>query len=727
VLLIPALGLGHSAFAKCPNGTHKSPGGNCEKFVPHKGLPRCPNGSHRSPDGSHCEKVSDGGSSSKKNDDKSSSSASNHKSKSESDSSSSKSNSPQNNPDSALPAPTLSEGIELSGPITYVVDGDTLDVNNIRIRLALVNTPEVGEAGFLSAKAFVENRCLNKNGEVDMDDGQRQGSFGREIGVVYCDGKNINQELMSNHLAIIDTRFCDVSEFADEIWARSSCSNIGSSQDDGNNSVPDSSDKSPSVTESNPQTLSNSNYRLLTKWGGFGSGHGQLSHPASIDTDPNGQRFYIADLDNNRVQVLHSGGNFINEWGTLGKGNGQLNNPGSIAVDDLHKVVFVADIKNNRIEKFDIEGNFITHWGSLGKADEQFDHPGDIALDPDNEILYVTDIYNNRIQEFYYDGNFISKWGSFGTGDGQFNRPAGIAFNPKDSLVYVSDTVNDRIQVFDGDGNFITKWGSFGSGNGQFNRPDGIHFDPSEKMVYVADRKNHRIQVFDTQGVYQDKWTVSDIQSGNLIKPRDITLDSSGKAYVVDKENNNILIYGVSQSNNAVSLPTPISDNQLQNQEFITNVSSLDKIATEMKFKQNRLIKEYYDLSDYTYFKISENSRICPNQNCKFELDKITLTPAGINGLGLGGIIKVDTGNVKKILNIYSDFQPREERVVNGEKIETIDGTFRLGKEPVNNAEFTYNINGTLLTNGKNKILTIEGIQCNGLQDNPDQEIDCQY
>src|SRR6476619_8499764 len=66
----------HSVLARCPNGTHKSPSGDCEKFVPHKGLPRCPNGSHRTPDGSHCEKVKDKKSSSSskdKNDDKSSS------------------------------------------------------------------------------------------------------------------------------------------------------------------------------------------------------------------------------------------------------------------------------------------------------------------------------------------------------------------------------------------------------------------------------------------------------------------------------------------------------------------------------------------------------------------------------------------------------------------------------------------------------------------------------
>ena len=43
-------------LARCPNGTHKSPSGDCEAVVSHEGLPRCPNGFHRSP-GGICEQV----------------------------------------------------------------------------------------------------------------------------------------------------------------------------------------------------------------------------------------------------------------------------------------------------------------------------------------------------------------------------------------------------------------------------------------------------------------------------------------------------------------------------------------------------------------------------------------------------------------------------------------------------------------------------------------------
>jgi endonuclease YncB( thermonuclease family) len=72
------------------------------------------------------------------------------------------------------------------GTVTYVVDGDTLDVNDIRVRVALVVTPERGGNGYQSAKNFVKNLCLGDEAQVDIDDVQRGGDkYAREIGVVY--------------------------------------------------------------------------------------------------------------------------------------------------------------------------------------------------------------------------------------------------------------------------------------------------------------------------------------------------------------------------------------------------------------------------------------------------------------------------------------------------------------------------------------------------------------
>ncbi|MGB9168734.1 MAG: thermonuclease family protein [Nitrososphaeraceae archaeon] len=101
---------------------------------------------------------------------------------------------------------------------------DTLDINDIRIRLALVDTPERGQDGYKEAREFVKNLCLNKKGEVDIDDGQRRGNrYGREIGVVYCDGINVNKALVENNLTKIYTKYCDISEFSKEELAIKNC------------------------------------------------------------------------------------------------------------------------------------------------------------------------------------------------------------------------------------------------------------------------------------------------------------------------------------------------------------------------------------------------------------------------------------------------------------------------------------------------------------------------
>ena len=41
--------------------------------------------------------------------------------------------------------------------MTEIVDGDTIDINNVPVRLALVNTPGIGDTGYTEAIDFVES------------------------------------------------------------------------------------------------------------------------------------------------------------------------------------------------------------------------------------------------------------------------------------------------------------------------------------------------------------------------------------------------------------------------------------------------------------------------------------------------------------------------------------------------------------------------------------------
>lgn len=108
------------------------------------------------------------------------------------------------------------------GIVTSITDGDTLDVSEIPIRLALIDTPEIGQSGYLEANAFVQSVCgVGSEALVDEDDGQIEGSFGRLISVVYCGGYNtsLNELLLQGGYAVIDQRFCGISEFSTTPWA----------------------------------------------------------------------------------------------------------------------------------------------------------------------------------------------------------------------------------------------------------------------------------------------------------------------------------------------------------------------------------------------------------------------------------------------------------------------------------------------------------------------------
>jgi len=54
-----------------------------------------------------------------------------------------------------------------------------------------VSAPELSEPGGLEAKQFIEEICpVGSNLIIDEDDGQLQGSYGRVIAQVICNGMN---------------------------------------------------------------------------------------------------------------------------------------------------------------------------------------------------------------------------------------------------------------------------------------------------------------------------------------------------------------------------------------------------------------------------------------------------------------------------------------------------------------------------------------------------------
>ncbi len=237
-------------------------------------------------------------------------------------------------------------------------------------------------------------------------------------------------------------------------------------------------------------------------WGGKGDAIGQFDYVTGVDVDEKGI-IYVADGDNNRIQMFDLSGNFLNVYGVDQKTPGYFYFPQGISI--VENYIYVAEGYNNRIQKFNQDGTFIMSWGEYGVADGKFNFPSGVAADSFG-IIYVVDTYNHRIQKFDQDGKFLSSWGGEGIDNGLFDSPIGIAIDHHNNI-FIVDTGNNRIQKFDQNGFFIKTWGALGSDDGQFSNPRDIAVD-SNGYVFVSDFIG-RVQKFDNDGNFIKKWKLN--------------------------------------------------------------------------------------------------------------------------------------------------------------------------------------------------------------------------
>lgn len=90
--------------------------------------------------------------------------------------------------------------------------------------------------------------------------------------------------------------------------------------------------------------------------------------------------FYVADgYGNRRVHRFGVDGSLLHSWGEAGSGPGQFAIVHFIAVDGQDRV-YVADRENDRIQVFEQDGGFIAAW-------TEFRRPSDLAFG--REVIYV--------------------------------------------------------------------------------------------------------------------------------------------------------------------------------------------------------------------------------------------------------------------------------------------------------------------------------------------------
>ena len=120
-----------------------------------------------------------------------------------------------------------------------------------------------------------------------------------------------------------------------------------------------------------------------------GAGPNQFSGPTDVAIAADGSIFVTDGHEtesNHRVMKFSADGEFLLSFGEYGSAPGQFNVPHAIAIDSRGRV-FVADRDNNRVQIFDQSGVFIDAW-------TQFGRPSGIAIGA-GDTIYVSDNQSN--------------------------------------------------------------------------------------------------------------------------------------------------------------------------------------------------------------------------------------------------------------------------------------------------------------------------------------------
>lgn len=76
--------------------------------------------------------------------------------------------------------------------VTNVIDGDTFDTPNRRVRLAGVDTPERGQPGYEKAKQALTDLIGGQVVDITIREKDR---YGRDVAEVMCNGIDVNETM----------------------------------------------------------------------------------------------------------------------------------------------------------------------------------------------------------------------------------------------------------------------------------------------------------------------------------------------------------------------------------------------------------------------------------------------------------------------------------------------------------------------------------------------------
>lgn len=160
---------------------------------------------------------------------------------------------------------------------------------------------------------------------------------------------------------------------------------------------------------------------------------------------------FTSDLGTNEIIKIDTTGQELQRIGGYGWDNLSFDEPISLFANTLN--VYVADKNNNRVQIFDKDLNYLSSFSTQNNNDEvtKFSFPTCVESSPTGE-LFILDSYNSRIVKYSSNGKFILVVGGFDAGAFALNNPSQFSL---DENLNVGVIDGKRLLIFDQFGNGI--------------------------------------------------------------------------------------------------------------------------------------------------------------------------------------------------------------------------------------------------------------------------------
>ena len=174
-------------------------------------------------------------------------------------------------------------------------------------------------------------------------------------------------------------------------------------------------------------------------------GAGLLERPTGLCRSDASGEIFVADSAAHDIKVFDAAGRLLRNIGGRGTEAGRFNGPTHLSCSGDR--LYVTDTLNARVQVLSLAGEPQVSIGQRGLFVGNLVRPKGVTTDRDGHV-YVVESYYDHLLVFGNDGELLLPMGGSGSGAGQFFLPSG-AWTDDGSRLFVADMFNGRVVVLD--------------------------------------------------------------------------------------------------------------------------------------------------------------------------------------------------------------------------------------------------------------------------------------